>query len=400
MSHFSQPIETALIRRNKQRINILFVILQMEMGGSERIVYNLANRLDRELFNPSVAWFYGDSVLEEFKALGIPSYHVSKGKRIDFSAMKILSNIMRNNDIHLVNAHHFMPMVYSFHGCKIRNSARLIFTAHSKWEIEDVPWRWRKIGSFLLNHTDAAIGVSTEVSKAIKETFGVDTSKLFTIQNGIDLESFAKKGGENNLKEQLRLTNDEKVIGIVANFRKNKNHILLLRAFSELIKSYKEVKLLLIGQGFSFDPENSEEEIRSFVDKNSLKEKVLFLGYRSDVPELLSIMDIFCLTSFKEGLPVSLIEAMASGLPVVGTDVEGIRDVIIPQRNGFLVSINDVDGLKNVLLTLLTDESLRYKFDQESRSLARDTYSLDRCIKQYQDLFLSVMQINRKQFFE
>jgi glycosyltransferase involved in cell wall biosynthesis len=97
------------------------------------------------------------------------------------------------------------------------------------------------------------------------------------------------------------------------------------------------------------DAENSEPEIRSYIKEKGLENDLLLLGYRSDIPEILSIMDIFCLTSFKEGMPLSLIEAMAAGLPVIGTDVEGIRDVIVQDRNGFLIDLDDISGMKNIL---------------------------------------------------
>ena len=192
------------------------------------------------------------------------------------------------------------------------------------------------------------------------------------------------------LRKELKIAEDEKVIGIVANLKRIKNHIFLLRAFDELIKSYKNAKLLLVGQGFKDDPENTEEDLRNYADKNGLKEKVLFLGYRSDIPELLSIMDIFCLTSFKEGLPISLIEAMAAGLPIVGTDVEGIRDTINPDKNGFLVKAGDVNGLKRALQVLLKDESLKQRFGMESRLLSKE-YSLQQCVNKYQNLFRLVL---------
>ncbi len=98
--------------------------------------------------------------------------------------------------------------------------------------------------------------------------------------------------------------------------------------------------------------------------------------------------------SFKEGLPISLIEAMAAGLPIIGTDAEGIRDVIISDKNGFLVTIGDENGLQNALHNLLQNDNLRKKFGNESKILVSNIYSLDRCIKQYQDLFTSVIHGN------
>lgn len=378
------------MREITNKINILFIIMQMEMGGSERLVHNLVLKLDRNIFNPSIAWFFGDRVLKEFQDLNVPLYHVPKVKRIDFNAMAKMGEIIRANNIHIVNAHHFMSMIYAFYGCKIKNRAKLIYTEHSEWEIEKISWNWAKIGAYLLNCADGAVGINATVARKIRHKFGIGDGKVFTIQNGVNLGAFENYNDKSVLRKELGLAEHERIIGIVANLKKVKNHIFLLEAFYELIKDCKNIKLLLIGQGFKYDPENSELEIRKFVVEKGLNQKILFLGYRSDIPELLSIMDIFCLTSFKEGLPISLIEAMAAGLPVVGTHVEGIQDVIIPKENGFLVNIDDVEGLKKVLLALLRDETLRQKMGQKSKTLAKNNYSLDRCIKEYEDLFITI----------
>lgn len=371
-----------------KRINILFVIMQMRRGGSESLVHNLAIKLDRRFFNPSIAYFFEDGVSKEFKEQEVKFYHVPKNKRFDISTMKGIGDIIRKNNIHIVNAHHFMPMVYSFYGCKIKNYCKLIYTEHAKLEIEKIPWRWRKVGGYLLNRSDAAVGVTEEVSKVIHDKFKLHPSKVFTIRNGVDLKDYTGCNNKEKLRKELGLSGDEKVIGVVANLRRIKNHIFLLRAFDELIKSYDKVKLLLIGQGFNDDPENTEAELQGFVNERALNKKVLFLGHRADIPDLLSTIDIFCLTSFNEGLPISLIEAMAAGLPVVGTDVEGIRDTILHDKNGFLVKTDDIQGLKNVLYMLLKDESLRQRCGMKSRLLSKE-YSLEQCVNEYQDLFLT-----------
>jgi glycosyltransferase involved in cell wall biosynthesis len=119
------------------------------------------------------------------------------------------------------------------------------------------------------------------------------------------------------------------------------------------------------------------------------------LGYRSDIPEILNIMDIFCLTSLKEGLPISLIEAMSVGRPVIGTDVDGIRDVIVHNKNGFLVCSGDVNDLKESMITLLNNEALCQKMGRESKSMTKEYYSLDRCVTQYHDLFMSSLKHKR-----
>ena len=374
-------------------VNILFVILQMEMGGAERLVYSVVSRLDRRLFNPSVAWLLGGKkALKEFKDLRIPLYYVPKAKRFDFSAMQKFSSIIRENDIQVVNAHHFMSLFYLFYGCKLRNQIKLVYTEHSEWEIEKLSGKWQMIGRCLFNHCDKIIGVNDKVTKLIENRFNINPLKTITVKNGVSVEDFEVNRINTELKNNIGLCRNESVIGVVANFKKIKNHIFLLQAFARLLEDFKNVKLLLIGQGFENDTDNSEQEIRQFVRENCLTNQVLFLGYRSDIRDLLGIMDIFCLVSFKEGLPISLLEAMTVGVPVIGTNTEGISDVIIHNKNGFLVEIGDVEGLKNALYTLLTDVSLRKKLSRESKLLVTSTYSLDHCINQYQGLFESIMK--------
>jgi glycosyltransferase involved in cell wall biosynthesis len=382
------------MKKLNNKINVLFVMMYLNRGGSEGLVHNLALKLDRNLFNPSIAYFFEDGVFKEFSKDGVPLYHVPKIERFDISTMQGVGEIIRKNNIHIVNAHHFMPMVYSFYGCKIKNNCRLIYTEHAKSEVEKVPWRWKKIGSYLLNRSDAAVGVTGEVSEAIHDKFKLHSSKVFTIKNGVDLSAYRGSNNRKVLRKKLGIEEDDKVIGIVANLKRIKNHIFLLKAFDELVKSYKKVKLLLIGQGFENDTENTEAELQGFVNEKGLGKKVLLLGYRPDIPSLLNIMDIFCLTSFNEGLPISLIEAMAAGLPVVGTDVEGIRDTIIHDKNGFLVKTDDIHELRNVLYMLLKDEPLRQRFSKESQFLSKE-YSLEQCGSEYENLFLSVL-INNK----
>jgi len=182
-----------------------------------------------------------------------------------------------------------------------------------------------------------------------------------------------------------------KVIAMVANFRKVKNHILLLKGFRELLHELDEVRLMLIGQGYAHDPEGSEVEVRRYIEESGLSSKVIFTGYRSDVMDLLSIADVFCLTSYREGLPISMLEAMSCSLPVVGTNVPGIRDVVRHGKNGFLVEPDDPVAVKDSLLRILTDNQIHQDFGSESRKIVLESYSLDQCAKNYQDLFLQLL---------
>lgn len=369
-----------------QKINLLFVIIQMGLGGSERLVLNIIKNLNRKLFSPSLAWFFGDTVIDEFEELKIPLFYVPKTKRFDFKTMQHFSAILAENNIHVVNAHHFMSMVYAFYGCKIKKQAKLVYTEHSEWEVQAIRTRWQLIGTVLLRYTDRTVGVSQPITDCLQKKFFIPKAKVETIRNGVDNQFFSVRQNENILRNEFRISPGEKTIGIVANLKRVKNHLFLLKAFHELTAEFDNAKLLIIGQGFKDDPENTEIEIKNFIETNNLGDKVLMLGYRSDIKQLLSIMDIFCLVSKMEGLPLSLIEAMAYGLPVLGSDVPGIKDVIKHGVNGYLIPQNDTEALKNALLHLMIKDSLRERMGKQSKLLA-DSYSMGSCIKEYENLF-------------
>ena len=381
-----------------ERVNVLFVIPQVERGGSESLVLNIIEGLNTELFKPHLAYFdfFGNSqFLNEFVDAGAPIYHVPREKRFDLSTMMRLSSIIQENQIHLVNAHHYVSFFFSYFGCRIRNKTKLVLTAHSKWEIEDASWKSKLIGRAFLRSIDKVVGVTAEVTKCAINTFHLDPSRTCTILNGIDITRFLSVQRRGTVRQELFANDDTRIIGVVANFRKVKNHTFLIRAFARLVRLYSNVKLVLVGQAFQGDLESSIEEVRSLVASMELENKVIFLGYRTDVADLMSGFDIFCLTSWKEGLPISVIEAMAAGLPVVGTNVDGIREVVISDRTGLLVDPGDVDALVAALESLIKDDDRRLRMGGESRQWAINNFSLQRCIREYEKLFLASVGLGK-----
>ncbi len=378
-----------------EKINILFIIPQLEKGGSEALVYDVASRLDRDLFSVSLAYFnfYGNEKFRDaFQGEGIRLYQIPKDGAADLSAMRTLARIIRENNIHIVNAHHFVSMFYSFYACKIVNRRKLVYTEHSSWEVEQVPLRWKLIGRLLSSQLDCITGVSDDVTEALREKYNLREENAITIRNGVDdIEGSKETRDIREIKNEFDLASDTKVVMTVANFRKVKNHLFLLRGFKELLKEYDNVRLFLIGQGTESDPENSEGDVRSYLEEHNLQDKVILTGHRNDVQDLLSIADVFCLTSYREGLPVSLLEAMSAELPVIGTNVPGIRDVIAHGESGILVELDDRKALKNAMAELLKNEELRYNYGQAAKKVVEKHYSIKQCVGRYQDLFLSLI---------
>jgi len=236
------------------------------------------------------------------------------------------------------------------------------------------------------------MGISDDVTKSLCAKYNIKDVNTLTIRNGVDLNGKKLFRSKKEIKDEFDVADTAKIIVTVANFRKVKNHLFLLQSYRELVRELDNTIILLIGQGIVHDPEYSEGEVRAFIDENKLNGKVILTGYRNDVWDLLSIADVFCLTSFKEGLPISMLEAMSSGLPIVGTNVHGIRDVIVHGKNGYLVELGDTVGLKDSLHKILVNDQLKSNFAAESRRMASELYSMEQCVKSYNNLFLSMMK--------
>lgn len=383
-----------------EKVNVLFVIPQVERGGTENLVLSLINGLNHNIFKSYLVYFhfFGNfQFLNEFVEAGASVYQIPREKRLDFSTMLNIASIVKENNIHIVNAHHFVSFFYSYFGCKIGNQVKLIFTNHSCWEIENITWKSRLAGRLTLRNIDKVVGVTDEVTKRFIDTYHINSSKTCTILNGVDLDKFSLVAIRAKIRHELEVGDKTIIIGVIANFRKVKNHIFLVKAIEKLIRLNKDVKVVFVGQSFKNDPESSIEEVHNFIKSSGLGNKIILMGYRTDTPELLSSFDIFCLTSLKEGLPISVIEAMAAGLPVVGTNVDGINEVVIPGKTGLLVNLGDVDGLATALYTLIENTDLRHKMGQAARQRAEKKYSLERCISEYEALFLSILQSSENQ---
>ena len=214
------------------RINILFVLQTFGTGGSERVVLELCRGLNKKLFDVSVVSLCGGILQKEFQKNGIGAINLEKRGGIDLiSIVKKIRDLIRKDRIHIVNAHHFSPFIHAslaslFTQCKI------IYTDHTVQEIEAIGRFWKHAGMLLTRRSFGVIGISASVSKKLKEKFGLKADKTYTILNSVDLDRFRKETDIEAKKKELGIRQEEKVIGIVANLRKQKNHKNLIRAFS------------------------------------------------------------------------------------------------------------------------------------------------------------------------
>ena len=237
--------------------------------------------------------------------------------------------------------------------------------------------------------TDAYISVSGVLSKKYIEKGIGKKENYHTVYSGMELSKFYHARDKINYKEkyeELGINEEDFLIGNVARLETRKGHQFLLDAFKNVIEEQKDsyVKLLIIGEG------NKRKYLENYVKELNLGDKVIFTGYREDVEELMALMDIFVLTSLREGLPRVLVQAAAVGMPSVAFNVDGVSEIIKDNYNGFLVKAKDLEQLENRIMKYMNNKELVLLHGRNGREFIENKWSIkgmvDRIDKIYQKL--------------
>ena len=367
-------------KSNNRCVPILFVLPTLGTGGSEQVVFKLCLHL-KSKYRPIIAAFRDGALREKIEASGIVVYVLNRKAGIDLSLVVSLVKIIKMNKIRVANSHHFVSLFYLYWATRYTGIAH-IHTEHSKWEMEGLSSFWNWWFRFFLKKIEFVTAVSNETYLYLKNHYSVADGHLELAINGIDIEQFKNAKNEAVSRESLGLDANDFIIGCVGNLRDEKNQALLITALSILKKiSACSYKLILVGDGAC------REKLKKLSDKLDVREDVLFLGVQHQTQRFYGVFDLYCLVSHYEGLPLTLLEAMASKVPVVGTDVLGIREVIRHEVNGILTPDNDAYALAEVITSKCHDPDTRNRYVRAGLRLVEEGYNLENFLFTYEKIF-------------
>jgi glycosyltransferase involved in cell wall biosynthesis len=245
--------------------------------------------------------------------------------------------------------------------------------------------------------TDAYISVSRVLSEKYIERGIGKKENYHTVYSGMELSKFYHARDKINYKEkyeELGINAGDFLIGNVARLETRKGHQFLLDAFKNVVEEQKDghVKLLIIGEG------NKRKYLENYVKELNLGDRVIFTGYREDVEELMALMDIFVLTSLREGLPRVLVQAAAVGMPSVAFNVDGVPEIIKDNYNGFLVRPRDVGQLANRIEKYIDNKELVLLHGQKGREFIKNKWSIEDMVRRTDQIYnyLVKKKINNK----
>lgn len=355
----------------------LLVVDNLEIGGAQEAVRTLASGFARKGLEISVCALRDGPLREPIERLGLRvdilrgrthsvlalPWFVAEMIRIRRDLLRIVDE--RRIDViqtHLLRALDFLVLSLRLRR-RLRRRFRIFWTIHNtrfslrrdhlhraKWLLRPKRWMYRQLYRFGSRWVDGIVAVSDEVQASFQREVGGCAGKITVICNGVDVDRYRRGLDREAVRTRLGIAGSTFVIGVVATFKTQKGHAYLLEAAASLVRRFPQLHFLFVGDG------ELREDLLRRTRALDLEAHVDFLGIRNDVPELLGACDAFVLPSLWEGLPVALLEAMAAGLPIIATAVDGTKQAMVHAETGWLVAPRSVSELEQALIELLTDQ--------------------------------------------
>ncbi|MBI3812628.1 MAG: glycosyltransferase [Nitrospirae bacterium] len=363
-----------------KRLTILQVIYSFKMGGSERMASTIASGLDRSRFRPMVCGINGDGPLSDLlQKDDIPWFVLNRRDGKDWSMPMQLYRILRDERVDAVQTHHLGQLLYTIGPARLLGIP-VIHTEHEYYTfLQRSRNQW--IARWVLPLVWKTVVVGDDVGRFFVDRVGIAPERLEVIHQGIvmarnDLVDLTA------IRTELGLdSSGGPVIGHVARLTAAKDQETLLRAFARVHQSLPAARLVMVGDG------ELRDRLVGFAANLGLGESVRFVGFRSDVQRLLPAFDLFVLSSHEEGLPISLLEAMAAGRPVVATAVGCIPELVSNGERGLVVPPRAPENLADAILKLLSDESARARYGEAGKQHVESRFSLSEMINRYESLY-------------
>jgi len=363
-------------------IRLVQAVYALQMGGSEVLAWRIARALTRSgryacsLYGVCQGGALGDALAAD----GIPSRAFSRRGKVDLRLIGQLARQLRADKAQVVHTHHLGQLMYAGIAGRLVG-ARVVHTEHEYYTLSRR--RSQRLLRILSGVADVVTSVAEPVTEFLRDQVKIPAIKLRTIPKGVDLNCY--RSACPVARSTLGLREGDVVVGCVARLEPEKGHAVLLDAFRRVSSRFPRAKLLLIGEG------SERARLQTLASGFGLNEAIRFLGERADVPELLASCDLVVLASVHEGLPMALLEAMASGKPVVATRVGSVPDLVQNGYTGLLVPPDDPTALAEALEVLVADGNQRQKLGEQAREHVQTRYDFDLTIARYTALYEAIL---------
>lgn len=360
-------------------------------AGGEAYLLRLATTLDRRRFRLAVVVPERGPLATRLDALGVPTWEVPLTRRlVSVGALCRLIAVFRREHPAIVQSHGARSNVYTRLAARLVGVPIVLSTVHNSLFDYGVGTVRRHIYVLAERLTSPLahriIAVSRAVAHDLVHRYGISADRVIVIQNGIDASAFAPQRPRASVLAELGLRPEDRLIGIVGRMTPQKGHDLLLQALHLLAPRFPRLRCLIIGDG------PLEPRLKRQAQELGLTPHCIFMGARSDVADLLSVLEIAVLPSRSEGLPFALLEAMALGKPVVATRVGGNAEAVEEGQTGLLTPPEDSDAIADALAFLLEHPDDAAQMGELGRQRVREQFSLKRMVTELERVYTIVLE--------
>ncbi|MBL0224302.1 MAG: glycosyltransferase family 4 protein [Geobacteraceae bacterium] len=329
------------------KFNILHVEWSSGWGGQEQRILLECRKVMALGHSVLIACQPGSGILRGAHEQEIPVIEVVIRGSWDINAVLAIYNIIKKYNITVVNTHSGKDTWVGGFAAKMARTPLFVRTRHLAIPISRNPF------NFIHKLADGIITTGESVRTALIENNGVATERIVSIATGVTLDRFSPVIDGTELRKEMGISKDARIISIVAILRKVKRHDVFLQAAKLLLQRYPNLRFLIVGDG------PMRDDIVARVSELGLEQSVIMTGHREDIPQVFAISDVVVLTSDKEGVPQSLSQAMAMKRPVVAASVGGIPDLITDGETGLFAEAGNPASFAERISELLDNESLR-----------------------------------------
>ena len=370
-----------------RKIKVLEVIRQGQIGGGESHLLDLIYFFDKEVIEPVCLSFSKGEMISRLNNMGITCYVIDTEKPFDLKVQQRIITLLKDEGIQIVHAHGSraasnvlyptrklgLPLVYTVHGWSFHDDQSFLVKTLRAWSEK-----------LICHFADEVICVSQSNADTGQKVFGLKSAVV--IENGVNLDRFNPDLQYEDLRSTFGFDSSDFIVGFIARCTKQKNPLVFLEAIKLAHHNNVQIKGLFIGEG------DMDAEVDAYIESNQMREYIYRSPFRTDVPELLNCIDVYCLPSLWEGLSIALLEAMAMKKAIVATPTDGTVELIEHEKNGLIVPYNDPKAVAESFGRFLTEQHLKTQCSNSARQIVKERFDAKRVAACVQKIYHQLLE--------
>lgn len=368
-----------------KKIRILFAIDGIEFGGGERVFAQIINGLSLDQYEIFFISSHNALFYSSIKHNKLHIHSIDFSKRFSPFLLFQLIKLIKDHRIDIIHGQGARAEFYARIAKRLSGNTKYVSTIAMPVEGFDVGSFRKTIYRFIDIITESYVDRFIVVSDALKKTLiknrRIETNKIIIIYNGIELDYYQPEIERNDCRKQFGISIDAPLIGAIGRMVWQKGFGYLIAAIPMIIEIFPDIKFLFVGDG------PLKKKIENLARRFKIERHVVFTGFRNDIPEILSVIDLLVVPSIIEGFPMITLEAMAMAKPIIASKIDGITEQITDGEHGILVPPKDSGALADAIIRVFSDKNNTKKMGTAARKRAEKDFSIKKMVFETEEIY-------------